>query len=273
MAGELLAVGQGAISTRAVIVAVVPSTFARRLLENQLQLHARSRAPRREREGATCFEDPSPNHRYWLIDRAIALPEELREVRTAPGARITAGELAGLGFQSDGALRYLWRGVPEHAAPRAEVEIERARADRWPMPREAFLQVFSEVQAQGYAVAGKPPDLVETLARNRRGAGAADETWYLASIDGTPAAAAHTFFADGLLGIYGVATLPAFRKRGLASALLLASFAEARELGAEAVTLQTWADSAPERLYRQHGFVPAFDVGLWVRGKPPRGRR
>lgn len=246
-----------------------------RLLDNQLLLHARTRGPRIDRPGAICFEASAPSQRYWLLARWIEVPPGLRDVRILPGAEVRDAELRAAGFTSDGVLRYLWTKTPERTPeiPTPDgLSIAACSGPDRSAGRETFLRAFSEVMTRGFESRTRGVVSVEqTLQRYRAGAENTDETYYLARVHGVPAAVARTFCADGLLGIYGVATMPAFQRRGIAAALLAAALDEARARGAERVTLQTWADSAPERLYRRLGFVPAFDVGLWVRPRPPTG--
>jgi GNAT superfamily N-acetyltransferase len=239
--------------------------FHERLLQNQVVLHARTR-PLREVPGARCFESPTRRLRYWLLERQVTLPADLREVRTLPGAQVSEAVLRAEGFVPSGKLRFFWREVPDRIpAARADLEVVCAGGARWPEDRERYLHQFSLVQQEGYATRDGVGTLEETLRRNRESARHEDETFYLARVGGEPASAMRTFFADRLLGIYGVATRPAFQKRGLATELLNRAFVEARERGAELLTLQTWAESAPERLYRALAFVAAFDLGLYVR--------
>lgn len=240
-----------------------------RLLRNQVVLHTRSRGPLVERDGALCFESPSPEMRYWLLSRRVELPKELQDVRLLPGADVDERALLAQGFAADGALRYLWI-LPQLAqAADPGVEIVRGSGSAWPEPREALVRTISEILHEGFGTG----DLEKSYARNLVSSIRVDESMYLARVGGAPASVAHTLFTEGLLGIYGVVTRPEHRKRGLARALLLAAFDEARERGAELVTLQTWAGSAPERLYRKLGFIPAFDVKLYVRGRPLRAER
>lgn len=67
-----------------------------------------------------------------------------------------------------------------------------------------------------------------------------------------------TFRARPLLNIHDIAVLPAWRRRGVAAALLDAIEGRARELGCCRLTLEVRDDNARARgVYARCGFVPA----------------
>ncbi|MCS7222623.1 MAG: GNAT family N-acetyltransferase [Anaerolineae bacterium] len=80
---------------------------------------------------------------------------------------------------------------------------------------------------------------------------------YLAEWDGKPAGCAQLFREAGVAGIYAVGTLPAFRRRGIASALVghLMREAIAHE---DHVCLQVIAGSPAEQVYVRLGFQRLF---------------
>ena len=68
-----------------------------------------------------------------------------------------------------------------------------------------------------------------------------------------------------IVGVYAVATPPAFRKRGVATALLDAALRRAAERGRATATLQVVVGSAAERLYTSLGFASQFTSEIWRR--------
>lgn len=62
---------------------------------------------------------------------------------------------------------------------------------------------------------------------------------YLGYLDGKPISTSTVFYADGVAGIYDVATLPEARGRGLGTALTLAPLLDAREEGYRIGVLQS----------------------------------
>jgi len=81
----------------------------------------------------------------------------------------------------------------------------------------------------------------------------------LASIDGRPAATGLGVCDQGWLGVFAMATLPEFRRRGAAKALLDGLGRWSRSRGAERAYLQVERDNdAALALYRRDGFREAY---------------
>lgn len=76
--------------------------------------------------------------------------------------------------------------------------------------------------------------------------------FYLAFQNGEPVATSQVFLAEGVAGIYYVATLPKARKQGIGYAITLKALQAARELGYRVGTLQP--SEMAENVYRRMGF-------------------
>lgn len=108
------------------------------------------------------------------------------------------------------------------------------------------------------------------LARQRGTAGHDESLWFVASVDGEPAAimlASRQMAADDALYVATLGTLRAFRGRGVAGALLHHAFEVARREGYRYVTLGVDSDSptgAPS-VYRRAGLDVQFAMDAWHR--------
>lgn len=122
------------------------------------------------------------------------------------------------------------------------------------------LRLFCTVQRQGFEGQGTASEaegeaLRRTLARGARA--------FLARLDGRPAAAGIRMSAlDGLAEIAGVATLEAFRRRGIATSLVGIAARTAFEEGVEACFLIA-ADERAGRVYERVGFGPFATVLIY----------
>jgi ribosomal protein S18 acetylase RimI-like enzyme len=88
---------------------------------------------------------------------------------------------------------------------------------------------------------------------------AAPHRFALVTVDGLPAAGGLCVRERDLAGIFTMRTQPAFRRRGLARAILLRLAAWARAAGAQRFYLQVEDDNvAALQLYRDMGFVRAY---------------
>ena len=83
---------------------------------------------------------------------------------------------------------------------------------------------------------------------------------FAAWVDGQIVGVSELFLADGVAGIYLVATDEAWRRRGVGAAVTSAALALARELGFAVATLQ--ATPMGEPLYRRLGFVTVSEYEI-----------
>lgn len=79
--------------------------------------------------------------------------------------------------------------------------------------------------------------------------------FFLAYVDGEPAGTSSVCVTDEIAGIYGVATLEAFRRRGVASALTAAALQEGARKGCVIGALQPSDMGRP--VYQRMGFHPS----------------
>jgi predicted GNAT family acetyltransferase len=83
---------------------------------------------------------------------------------------------------------------------------------------------------------------------------------YVAVLDGTPVAAGETNLGDGVLGVFGIATVPAARRRGIAAALT-AHLIEDRAGEADLATLS--ASPVGRGVYERLGFRTIMRREVW----------
>lgn len=145
---------------------------------------------------------------------------------------VQTGRVAGLG---DGALQG------------SEVLVSDTASPEW---EQVFL-------GEGF----DPVDGASRLAILRRGRGSV-----FASVreQGRTVAVGSACFSAGWCGVHGMRTLPAHRGRGLASSVLAALAAAARERGVERCFLQVQQDNAAAcSLYVAKGFATAWRYAYW----------
>jgi ribosomal protein S18 acetylase RimI-like enzyme len=89
---------------------------------------------------------------------------------------------------------------------------------------------------------------------------------YLARLDGEPVGVSQLFLGRRAAGLYSVAVLPAFRRRGIGSALTLLPFRHAQALGYTVGVLGPSPEGQP--MYERLGFTlfqsPFIGYALWV---------
>jgi GNAT superfamily N-acetyltransferase len=191
-------------------------------------------------------------------DEAIAAVEAWYAARGLPSRfKLTDGVLA----PADLADRLATRGY--HPSKDTLVMTGSARGEGDPlvrissMPDVTFETVFT-------ATAGDPEDgreRIEALGRIPPPA-----CFARLDVDGAPAAIGVAALGGGFAGVFGMRTVPAHRRKGLARRVLRALLAEARQQGAERAWLQVEADNAAAiALYADEGFEPAYRYRYWRR--------
>ena len=130
---------------------------------------------------------------------------------------------------------------------------------------------FLRVTAEGFAVADSgsvtgplAPDLIDSMTRIMRQFIHPDIVRYMVRIDGEPAGAAASIVSNGVLGIFGTATRPAYRRRGVQRAIV----AKALELAsgqADLAIATTEPGTISQRTFERFGFQVLYTRAILVR--------
>lgn len=160
------------------------------------------------------------------------------------------GRLAARGFAS--------RPSCEMYVRDAKAPIERAGSDVEivPIDREDgdAVELFASTVASGFRDGGTPEAWSAAIGRFA----ARTRHAFLARIDGESAGGGVVTVEDGLARLVFMATLPAFRRRGVQRALMQARLDRAREQGADTVFVQCDPGSPTARNARRLGFRRAY---------------
>jgi len=135
-------------------------------------------------------------------------------------------------------------GAPFDAGMPPGLEIEPVSSDlalrEWAWV--ATLGLFNRPESEA--------DYFYELMRSAKACGRLD--FFLGRYEGRPAASSAAFFHDGIAGIYFVATLPEFRRKGFGRSITFAPLRKAQGAGARGAILQ--ASALGEAVYRRLGF-------------------
>ena len=123
------------------------------------------------------------------------------------------------------------------------------------------LRIWCRTTAEGFAIQGSAGALLEWFE------GGVDLglplLFYVAYMEGRPVATSLLLLAEGVAGIYFVATLPAARRRGIGYSVTLEPLREARRMGYGVGVLQASNAGAP--VYRKMGFLESCKMRSYVR--------
>ncbi len=238
---------------------------AHALFTNHLAFLARHRGARRDDADGVWIDGASAELSSWTPTGSVeVLPASLPAVR--PGPWTTTRELAWLrerGYHPADGVSYMERDrVPTLARCDPEATIEVARS-------EEAAREFAAVQSAGFFDDGDGHRawwsslFTDVAVTNRLDP---DQTFYLARLDGRAVACTLVVRASGVAGIYAVATLPQFRRRGLARMLLERAQDDAASLhGLARVILQATTGGGPEAYYARLGFTTRYQLAIWRR--------
>jgi ribosomal protein S18 acetylase RimI-like enzyme len=123
------------------------------------------------------------------------------------------------------------------------------------------LRTWCRTTAEGFGIQGSAGALVEWFEKG------VDLglplLFYLGYLEGRPVATSLLFLAEGVAGIYFVATLPAVRCKGIGFSVTLEPLREARSMGYGVGILQ--ASKAGVPIYRRMGFLEGCKMRSYVR--------
>lgn len=151
-------------------------------------------------------------------------------------------------------LRPAGRDSPGMAVALADVDEEQARPEGVavePVESESALELWGRIF---WAAHDLPPSAADSWLEAARRLRFRDLPWrhWVATLDGEPAGIGLSYIGGGVIGLYGIGTLHAARRRGVGSALTLVPMLAAREEGVRAAILHATPEG--ERLYLGLGF-------------------
>jgi GNAT superfamily N-acetyltransferase len=174
-------------------------------------------------------------------------------------------KLQSRGYVLKGFENELACALPRPVASGTGLHVEVLTGDR---DVEAFLRATVE----GFAVPdtmphppdGPAPDIVDTIGRAMRQFIHPDIVRYLVRIDGEPAGAAASVITNGVLGIFGTGTRPAYRRRGVQSAIV-AKALECAIGHADLAIATTEPGSVSQRTFERFGFQVLYTRAILLR--------
>jgi GNAT superfamily N-acetyltransferase len=130
--------------------------------------------------------------------------------------------------------------------------------------RDAWARTVAEGFAEYF------PVTEEMLATIKEFLGGLETRCYLARIDGATAGGGVVSLRDGVAGLFGASTLPAYRRRGIQSALLTVRLNAATEAGCDLAMSIPQPGSGSQRNLERFGFRVAYTRAKVIREWPAR---
>ncbi len=143
------------------------------------------------------------------------------------------------------------------------VRVDKARADELQAWIDVVVDGFAHPDAEGVPSHEEfPRDVLAAAVRDMVAAGAVT---YLARCQDTIAGGASMRLTDGVAQLTGAATAPAFRRRGVQSALLSARLSDAHAAGADIAVVTTSPGSRSQQNVQRKGFQLLYTRAILVR--------
>jgi GNAT superfamily N-acetyltransferase len=166
------------------------------------------------------------------------------------------------GFENELACALMGR-VPPSSNGNLHVEVLTGDRDE-----DAFLRAtvegFAVPDSGPHSSHAPAPEVVDTVSRAMRQFIHPDIIRYLVRIDGEPAGAAASVITNGVLGIFGTGTRPAYRRRGVQSAIVAMALQEAAGR-ADLAIATTEPGSISQRTFERFGFQVLYTRAILVR--------
>jgi len=192
------------------------------------------------------------------------LHADLRSVQTEWGTKgislwdcWAVRDLSGMGFKRQWMERWYLRNpspLPRNFRLPPGLSIET-------VTNAKQLAEFEEASWEGFEMT----EVARTVGRfGQHAEGTLDDEgmhYLIARLDGRVVASTIAYATTDILGIYGISTVPEFRRRGYATALVRAAVSLRSDL---LVSVQPDPESV--RIYTDTGFVPAGRVAAWHKG-------
>jgi len=244
----------------------------------------------RRRQAARVVETPVGEA---LFEDALPLVYDLNLIAVSPGLSASAAELAAEADRVQGSAGLGHRKLAIDEDPLAIAVAPGFRELGWDqqplvvMPhrgggREVGTTAVEEVSraelepawAAGIRAGGLKGDVVRQLVEAKSVTErAADVRFFATRAAGEVASYCELYSRDGIAQIEAVMTLPAHRRRGLASAVVVRALEESRAAGNELTFLVAEEADWPKELYRKLGFEIEGRIWAFSRKLPVLGPR
>ena len=136
------------------------------------------------------------------------------------------------------------------------VSVTRGRDEEWARIAVAGFAAAETVEGRDAPAEAYDTSMLEQVVSQF--AGVDDVRRYVALVDGTPAGAASARVDAGVYQLCGAATLPAWRRRGVQTALLVARLAEARADGCDLAVVTVEPGSRSQANVQRRLFTPLY---------------
>ncbi|MCM2321941.1 MAG: GNAT family N-acetyltransferase [Oligoflexia bacterium] len=241
-----------------------PPSRAKELLQNHLAFLRNHRGKVSFDRDTVRVESARPEFTYLVLGESAEshdLLDRFNTIHLAPWSALTENQLKDRGCLPKGGLTYMTLGtnLPPWKTS-GSMTIRTATT-----PRD--MDLFSEVQSKGFLEKPEAYAIWHPFLRdaNHRNLGNRAQSFYIGSLNNQAVGVVLTVVTGELAGIYAVATLPEFRKKGVSATIMSRAIEDARNQGCREITLQVAEGSYAESFYERLGFRTEFKTKVFSR--------
>lgn len=231
--------------------------FQKNLFENHLSFNSYHRGKVIRKNGAIYIESSHPAFQVAIPENATNLTEILEnynQVRLVPWSTLQEQELNSMNLKPSYTLAYMILDT-DFISGKAMEDLEIQTVSD-----EKGMDIFTEIQTRGFLKDDESYEDWYTWLRkyNHKNLGNPNQIFYIGFIQGKPAGITLLLITEKIGGIYAVATLPEYRKRGISTAILKHATSFALAKGCDIIALQALHGTYAESLYTKLGFRTSF---------------
>lgn len=147
--------------------------------------------------------------------------------------------------------------------PAAEPSLSAAHEVQVRQPKPDEMRLWANTVAKGFVSAEEPPAVM--LEAGETFFHMTTSTCFLAEVEGQPVGGAAVAFHRNIASFFGASTLPAFRRRGVQTALLQARLQFAAKINCELAMVSTSPGSTSQRNVERQGFQVAYTRSKYMK--------
>lgn len=241
------------------------------MFENHMAFLASHRGTleRNHANGTLGLQSDRPEFTYAILDgfyTGLRMADSTKTVQLLPWCPISEHELVRMGFAPAIGLSYMvFNGSVEKWNRLTELEI--CKADN-----RATMDTFSEVQSRGFSNSEEDYQQWHNWlnSANQRNLQNSSQNFFIGKLAEHAVGVTLTVMTPGLVGIYAVATLKEFRRRGIGTSIMRFAIENSEMTNQRNITLQVRQDSDTEKFYQKLGFDRVFTTTFFTTTKSRR---
>lgn len=229
------------------------------LLENHLHFLSKHRGIKERLEFGEFIHSDNPDFNIFFPFLNEGTEKVKKDYTIYLPQWILMSEQMELKYQKFGSLTYMFLADKEARwGINKKIKIKRANS----LPD---IEDFSVAQARGFCETDEQFNQAYSWMRQKNIENLDDysQNFYIAYDNDKPVGVTLCIYYKNIAGIFAVATMPEYRKKGISTTLIQRAVDDAIKNGIAAITLQTVTDSYAHSFYKKLGFEDVFDCNIF----------